>query len=360
MDQGDKRHEPTQHRRDEARRKGQIPKSQDLASAALLVGALLALMYFGRGMSQFFVEYLKLQLGTAWLHTDRDTTVAQYRDMLGELGESVLPFLGAILLVAVAVNVGQIGFMFLPEKLAFDFGRINPIKGVGRLFTLSNFTRLGFGVFKIIIVACVAFWSLWGRKEEIVTLGLHSALQVSIFIVDVSLWTALKIGAALLILALLDYAFQYWKHEQDLRMTDQEMQEEMRSLQGDPQVIARRRVIQRQLVMKRMANAAEKADAVVTNPTELAVAIKYDFGEMEAPIVVAKGAGVLAQRIRRIALEHNIPIVERKELARALYRDVEVNQQVPAEQYAAVAEVLKYVYELKGIDLPEAAREAAA
>ena len=286
MDQGDKKHEPTQHRRDEARRKGQTPKSQDLASAALLVGALLSLMYFGRSISRFFLTLMHLQLGSPSLSTDRDTAVALNRDMLLQLGEVVLPFFAAILLVAIAVNVGQVGFLFLPEKLSFDFSRISPLKGVGRLLNISNFTRLGFGVFKIIVVAAVAIWSLWGSKDEIVSLGLHSAVQVGSFIVDLSLWTALKIAIALLILALLDYAFQVWKHEQDLKMTDQEMREEMRSLQGDPQVIARRRMIQRQLVMNRMATAVETADAVVTNPTELAIAIKYDFGEMEAPLVV--------------------------------------------------------------------------
>ena len=158
----------------------------------------------------------------------------------------------------------------------------------------------------------------------------------------------MKIGLALLVLAIFDYGYQYWRHEQDLRMTPQEVREEMRNMEGDPQVASRRRAVQRQLVLGRLSQAVPRADVVVTNPTELAVAIQYDPEEMAAPVVVAKGAGVLAQRIRRLALENGIPILERKPLAQALYRDVDVNHAVPQDKYAAVAEVLAYVYHLKG------------
>ncbi len=358
MDQGDKQHEATPHRREQARQKGQTPKSQDLASAALLVGALLALMYFGDGIANFFVSYTKLQFETAWLDMDQGGAVANSRSVIYALSHVMLPFLGILLLIAIGVNLAQVGFMFLPEKVAFDTSRINPLKGLGRLVTITNFTRLAFGIFKILVVAGVGLWSLWGERDAIITLGSQSGLQIGTYIVEVTLWTCLKIGVALLILALLDYMFQRWKHEQDIRMTDQEMREEMRSMQGDPHMIARRRAIQRQLVLNRMSTIVPNADVVATNPTELAIAIKYDMASMEAPIVVAKGAGVLAQRIRRMALEHEIPIVERKELARALYKGVEINQPIPAEQYTAVAELLKYVYELKGIEPPTPANAA--
>jgi flagellar biosynthetic protein FlhB len=150
----------------------------------------------------------------------------------------------------------------------------------------------------------------------------------------------------------LDYAFQWWKQEQDLRMTPQEVREEMKDLQGDPQVIARRRSVQRQLALSRLSTMVPKGDVTITNPTELAVTIQYDPATMKAPIVVAKGAGLVAQRIRRLSLEHGIPIIEKKPLAQALYRDVEVNRPIPSQLYAAVAEVLAYVYQLKGKPLP--------
>jgi flagellar biosynthetic protein FlhB len=175
---------------------------------------------------------------------------------------------------------------------------------------------------------------------------------LGLLLIDVIFSTALWVGAALFALALLDYGFQRWKHDKDLMMTHQEMREEMKNLQGDPQIMSRRRAIQRQMALNRIGEKVPKADVVVTNPTELAVAIQYDPEKMAAPVVVAKGAGVLAQRIRRLALEHNIPVVERKPLAQLLYKEVDVNRAVPDQSYAAVAEVLAYVYQLKGKKMP--------
>jgi flagellar biosynthetic protein FlhB len=220
---------------------------------------------------------------------------------------------------------------------------------------MNSAMRLAFGVFKIVIVAAVALSSLYARREEILASTVLELPQLAAFIADVVFWTLIYAGVALLVLAILDYTYQRWKYEQDIRMTTQEVREEMKTLQGDPHVIARRRQVQRQLAMNRMGQAIPQADVVITNPTELAIAIQYDMATMPAPIVVAKGAGLVAQRIRRTALENDIPIVERKQLAQFLYKHVEINQPIPTEQYAAVAEVLKYVYELKGKSLPTAA-----
>ena len=216
--------------------------------------------------------------------------------------------------------------------------------------------RLAFGIFKIILVAAVAYSSLSGHRprRDSWLWPVSASLQIAGYLIDVVLWTTLKIGIALLILALLDYLFQWWKNEQDMRMTTQEVREEMKNLQGNPQVISRRKQIQRQLVMQRLTTTVPKADVVVTNPTELAIAIQYDPTTMNAPIVVAKGLlGTMAQRIRQLALEGGIPVVERKPLAQALYKDVEVNQPVPNQMYSGVAEVLAYVYQLKGKTMPK-------
>lgn len=350
---GEKQHEATQHRRQQAREQGQVARSQDLSSALLLLSAIAALMYFGEGLAEFFLDLAGRQLGgEAGLVVERTEFVRQWTSMIYGLGKVMLPILGTVFVVAVLANLGQIGFLFVPSKLGFDLGRVSPLKGARRLVSVSNFVRLGFGVFKIVIVAAVAGWSLWGQRDEILGLTEMTALSIATFLVEITFWTCLKVGGALLVLAILDYAFQRWKHEQDLRMTTQEMREEMKSLQGDPQIVARRRAIQRQLVLNRMHTAVPDADVVVTNPTELAIAIKYDHAAMEAPIVTAKGAGIVAQKIRRIALENNVPIVERKELARAIFKQVEIGKPIPSEQYAAMAEVLRYVYELQGKTLP--------
>jgi len=350
---GDKTHEATPYRRQKAREDGQVVKSQDLASAALLVAAVLILGYFGGSMSESLGRVTQEHLGgEAWIRLDAQDLANRSLHLTWELGKALVPVLGLVMLAGIVVHMGQIGFLFLPDKLALDINRINPLTNAGRIFSMANSVHLGFGLLKVGLVCAVAAWSLWGERGKLMTLMDQSSGEIAAYLFAVLFWTCLRIGGALLVLALFDYGFLWWKHESDLRMTTQEMREELKTQQGDPQIAARRKQVQRQLVMGRLSSTVPKADVVVTNPTELAIALQYDPEKMAAPVVIAKGAGVLAQRIRRLALERGIPIVERKELARALYQHVDINHPVPAEQYAAVAEVVKYVYQLKGKTLP--------
>jgi flagellar biosynthetic protein FlhB len=346
---GEKSQDATPHRRQQAREEGQVAQSQDLAAALILVVGLLVLIAVGGGIADFFAHLAQRQLGgDAWLSTNIDKMASESHGLALETGKALLPLLGAVWLAAIVAHIVQFGFIFAPGQVAFDLMRLDPLAGFRRMFSISNVVKLGFGLVKILIVGAVAFWALYSHRNEIVAAAALELPQLAAFSVSLVLWTSLKIAGALLILALLDYGYQRYKFEQDLRMTPQEMREEMRNMQGDPQVTARRRAVQRQLVLNRLSQTVPKADVIVTNPTELAVAIQYDASTMKAPVVVAKGAGLLAQRIRRLGLESSIPIVERKPLAQALYRDVEVNHPVPDSMYAAVAEVLAYVYHLKG------------
>jgi flagellar biosynthetic protein FlhB len=352
---GDKTHEATPYRRQKAREEGQVVRSQDLASAALLIGGLLVLWYFGSSLADFFGRLTSDYLGgTAWLAIDAQTTAHETAALAWRLAIAVLPLLGLLMLAAIAAQMGQFGFLYLPQKLAFDWQRINPLPNAQRIFSLTNLVHLGFGMLKVALIFAVAVWSLWGERRPLMNLAEQSTPEIAVYLLNLLLWTSLKIGGALAALAVFDYGYQYWKHEQDLRMTTQELKEEIKTQQGDPQIAARRKQIQRQMVLHRLSTTIPKADAIVTNPTELAIALQYDPETMPAPIVLAKGAGVLAARIRRLGLENNVPIVERKELARALYANVEIGDAVPVEQYAAVAEVIRYVYQLKGKRLPGA------
>ena len=351
---GDKTQDATPHRRQKAREEGQVAKSQDLGSAVLLLAGMLAWMISGAALVEFIGEYTQAQLGgEAWISADKQFAVVVWNRTLTQLARYVLPIFAVMFLVAILVNVAQIGFLFLPSKLGFDIKRLDPLKGLKRLFSISSTARLGFGLFKMVVIATVAYVSLYQERTAILGLTGLALPEVAAFILDIIFWTTVKIGIALFILAILEYAFQKWKHEQDLKMTQQEVREEMKNLEGDPQISARRRAVQRQLALNRLGEAVPKADVVITNPTELAVAIQYQPESMAAPIVVAKGAGVIAKRIRRLALEQGIPIVEKKPLAQALYREVDVNQPVPQDKYAAVAEILAYVYQLKGKDIPK-------
>jgi flagellar biosynthetic protein FlhB len=265
---------------------------------------------------------------------------------------TVVPMLALLTLAGLITQMGQFGFLYLPQKLALDWQRINPLSNWQRIASWSNAIHLGFGVLKVLFITLVAGWSLWGERGRLMNLADETTPEIAAYLFQVMLWTSLKIGGALVVLALFDYGYQFWKHEQDLRMTTQELKEEIKQQQGDPHIAARRKQIQRQMVLHRLSSTIPKADVIVTNPTHYAVALQYDHEKMAAPIVIAKGVDLLAKRIRELALQNAVPVVERKELARALYANVEIGQAVPAEQYAAVAEVVRYVYQLKGKRLP--------
>jgi flagellar biosynthetic protein FlhB len=346
---GDKSQEATPHRRQKAREEGSVARSQDLGSALLLLAGIGLLSMSAGALVEFLAAYARRQLGgEAWLVAEPGFAVAEWNGMLAQLARYMLPILGLLFAGAVVVNLGQIGFFFLPARVGLDLSRIDPLAGMRRMFSLDSLVRLGFALLKLAFIAGIALACLYHDFPRVLSLSGLPLPEIAAAIWQLVFWTALKIGLALLVLAILDFGYQYWRHEQDLRMTPQEVREELRNLEGDPQIAARRKAVQRQLLVHRLSQAVPKADAVVTNPTELAVAIQYDPEKMAAPIVVAKGAGVLAQQIRRLALEHGIPILERKPLAQALYRDVEINHPIPQDKYAAVAEVLAYVYHLKG------------
>jgi flagellar biosynthetic protein FlhB len=346
---GEKSFEATAHRRQEAREKGQVVFSQDLGSAAMLMLAGFLLMTMGGPVIEFCAKLMRNQLGEVPdLRTSQETLLSEWVRMTMPLGTVLLPIFGLLMLGGVLTTVLQVGLLWLPDHLAPDRSRISPASGLKRIFSLTGTARLGFGLVKVLIASFVAVAVVWMRWDDVMrSTGLDTG-PFAKFLVDITTSTVLWIAFVLLLLAVLDYGLQKWKFEQDLRMTHQEVREEMKNVQGDPQIISRRRQIQRQMVLNRISSSVPKADVVVTNPTELAIAIQYDPQEMAAPIVVAKGAGVLAQRIRKLALENNIPVVERKPLAQLLYKEVDLNKPIPTESYAAVAEVLAYVYQLKG------------
>lgn len=356
---GEKSFDATPYRRQKAREQGQVPYSQDLGSAILLlVGAGLLYLFQDNLASSVKRVAYRLFAEPLDLVSDPTNAATTLLGVMSEVSLALAPVIGLLLLAGVLTSVGQVGFLFVPERLAPDPSRINPIKGFGRLFSAQGVMKLSFGLFKVAVVAAATSMAVSGRIAAVFEAARMGAPQLAALIADTAFMTVFAAGIALLVLALADLFFQRWKHEQDLKMTAQEMKEEMKNLQGDPEIAARRRQVQRQMAQARISGAVPKADVVVTNPTELAVALQYDSETMAAPVVVAKGAGVLAQRIRRLALENNVPIVERKPLAQLLYKEVDIGRAVPADSYAAVAEVLAYVYQLKGKKPPRAPRAA--
>ncbi len=350
----DKQYEATEQRRRQAREQGQVPRSQDLTSAVLLLAGLLGLLYFGQDSSERMGRIFRHQLGNSHeLQISREMVFHQWTQIVAEVSLLTLPLLSLLVVVSAGVNLSQTGLLWLPDKVGPDLSHIDPLQNAQRIFSTQSLMRLLFGLFKIAIVAGMAAWALWGERFRLMSLTDYGAAQLAGYLVSLTLWTSIKVAIALVVLALFEYSYQYIKFENDLMMTHQEMREEIKEQMGDPQIINRRKKVQQELAKGRLKSTVPKATVVVTNPTELAIALQYEFETMASPVVLAKGAGILAQQIRRLALENSVPIVERKELARLLYSSADVGKPIPVEQYAAVAEVMRFVYELQGKALPQ-------
>ncbi len=355
-DLGEKTEQATPRRRQEARDKGQVARSTDLSVALTLLGAVVILHLSGGSLLEALALLTRKSLDS--LHTEAMTTQVLrlvYAHSMVFLFTVAAPFLFGMLAIAIAGNLLQTGFIWTPEPIKPDITRLDPFKGLKRLVSKRGFARLLVSIFKVLLIGVIAWVTIRRAIPSTAALMGLSPAEIVTFGGRLVISMGYKVAAALLILALLDYAFQRWQYEQDLMMTKQELRDELKRMEGDPLTRERRRRMQRQVAMQRMMQSVPKADVVITNPTELAIAVQYDPDEMAAPICVAKGAGFVAARIREIAAGSGVPIVENKPVARLLYRRVEVGGEIPVELYQAVAEILAYVYRVKGKTLPEAA-----
>ena len=339
----------TPRRREQARKRGQVFRSVEVGSALLLLGLFLVIKLSGAGA---YREIRDLTAGLFSRFRVEEWTVGQVNALflsLGVLGLKILaPIFLAAVLIAVAADLIQVGFVFSFEPIKPNFSRLDPIAGFQRMFSKRSLVELIKSLLKVTVVGWVCYSAI-RREIDLFPLLVDMEIGESVGLIGgLTLSVAWKAGAALLILAAADYAYQRWDYESGLRMSKQEIKEEMKETEGNPQIRQRIRERQRAMARRRMMQDVAKADVVVTNPTHYAVALKYDLQSMTAPQVVAKGQGFLAARIKEIAAEHRVAVVENETLARALYSSVEVDQTIPAELYQAVAEVLAFVYRLKG------------
>lgn len=347
---GDKTEAATPKKREEAREQGQVAKSTDLSAAIVLFFAVLMLGWFGPGITEAFKEVMKESLSQRVI-ADMEAGNAAVLAMRAVLmaGMAAAPMVLGIMVAAMLGNVIQVGLYATPARLAPKLSALSPLKGIKRIFGgLQPFVTLAMNIFKLLVVSFVGYTAVHGRLGEIVSAQRLDSIQAFGMGAGMVYDVALRVAIVLLILALFDWVWKKVKHERDLRMTKQEVKDEMKRMEGDPMIKARRRQIAMQMSRDRQKKAVPTADVVVTNPTEYAVALKYDAAGGGAPKVVAKGRGLIAAEIRRIAIENGVPILERPPLARALYRMVQVGQEIPEEFYSAVAEILAYVYELTG------------
>ncbi|MBP8128268.1 MAG: flagellar biosynthesis protein FlhB [Candidatus Hydrogenedentes bacterium] len=347
-DTGGERNIPaTPRRRERAREEGTVARSQDLSSAWALFVALLAMLLLGPGMLDTLGEAGRIFLGRTeeFLSGRTELDTLAWQAML-LLFRGVLPFMGVLLVAGLAINLLQVGFIFTAKPLVPKFERINPVSGFRKFFTARTFVELVKSIAKLLFIGAIAWFTLSSRTRDMVLLMLLAPGELvdAIGALIFALWWRVVAGMA--VIGLLDLGFQRWQHEKDLRMTQREFREEMKEMEGDPLIRRRVRQLQRQMAMQRMMTEVPKADVIITNPTEYAVALRYVMNEMDAPVVVAKGARLIAQRIRDLAIAHDVPIVERPDLARTLYRTVEIGQAIPEALFRAVAEVLTFVYRI--------------
>ena len=348
-DTGEKTEAPTARRLQDAREKGQVAKSADLSAAAGLLGGLLMLKFFGPTMILAFSNLLSRHLALDSVPIDGAYALFSTWPAILQHAWAILgPFFLVLIVIAIAVNLLQVGFLFTATPVTPSLEKISPLKGFQRLFSLRSAVRLFMNLAKIAFIGLVAFYTIRQFFPSLVGLTQLHSLECFRRGADLMFALGMRLGLALLFLALVDYAFQKYKMLQDLRMTKDEVKEELKRMEGDPLMRQRRRAVARQLAAQRTSRAVPQADVVITNPTELAIALKYEHSTMPAPKIVAMGAGFMAQRIRALALKHGVPIIERKPLAQALYKTCDVGDYVPPDLYRAVAEVLAYVFELAG------------
>ncbi|MFN3166313.1 MAG: flagellar biosynthesis protein FlhB [Phycisphaeraceae bacterium] len=342
--------DPTPRRLRQAREEGNVARSTDLTAAVMLLAAIVLLYALGTRLFEAMVALLhRLLTGADAANPTRADDLASIGTYLANLfGWTLLPLLIAIAAVGILVSAGQTGLMLTVKPLAPKFSRINPLSGVKRLVDARAAIRLVMSLGKVIIIATVATIIIVNEVDALAALPLMTVGAATAAVAKMNFLLALKLAGLLIVLALLDFWFQKFQHTRDMRMTKQEVRQELKDMDGDPVMKQRRARVARQLAMQRMAQQVPKADVVITNPTHLSIALRYDSETMRAPKVIAKGADLMAMRIRQIATANGIPLVERKPLARALYSSVEVGDEVPEEHYAAVAEILAYVYRLSG------------
>lgn len=346
---GDKTEAPTPRRRQEAQEAGQVARSPDLAAAILLLTALVMLNATGGHILSTMKLFVARMLSGASLD-DLDTSALAPLMGIGiqQVGIALLPLMAGIVIVAIIANVIQVGIVFNPGRLTPNFEALNPTRGFQKIFSGGiRPAKIGIQVAKLVVLSFVAYSGLHGKIGSIVTAQQLDFGQIFVLGSKTIFVIAMRLAVALLIIAIIEFFYARWRLEEDLKMTKQEVKEEMRRMEGDPKIKNRRRQVAMQRLRQKLKTEVPKASVVVTNPTHFAVALQYEES-MVAPRVVAKGQDFIALKIREIAIEHGIPILERPPLARALYKTVEVGHDVPEQFYAAIAEILAYVYQLTG------------
>lgn len=346
---GEKTEKATPKKKQDSRKKGQVAKSQDVNTAINLLAVFLLLLFIGPYMfekiSSLLIEFFQ---NSMLIQVTEESAPLLLIEVLKEMGLILAPILAAALIAGVAANYMQIGFMFSTETIQLKLEKLDPIKGFKRIFSIRAIVELLKSILKISVVGLVTFFVIWQRMDEIMVLSKKSIGNAMTTLADITVKVGIYASIALLVLALLDYLYQKYDYEKNIRMSKQDIKDEYKNIEGDPLIKSKIKQKQREMAMQRMMQEVPKADVVITNPTHYAIALKYDDQKSDAPYVIAMGVDFVAQKIKYIAKENDVVLVENRPLARALYDQAEIGQSIPEEFFKAVAEILAFVYKAKG------------
>ncbi len=346
-EQGERSEQATDSKREEFRKRGQVAHTRELGSAIILLSAAGCVYILSRYFFQNIFEVFNYSFGNDMVKLVREGNMMEALQFCAiKTGIIVAPIFGVAAVISAASSVVQIGFLQVEDALSPNFEKLNPIEGAKKLLSLRSLVEGLKSILKLCAIAFVLYYLLRGEVSRIPYLLTFSIAQIMNYLGTVTIKLLSGVGAVMLILALADYFFQRYDLEKKMMMTKQEVKEESKQREGDPMIKARIRRTQREMMSRRMMDAIPKADVVITNPTHIAIVLKY--GEnLPSPQVVAKGADLVAEKIKEIARLHNIPIVENKPLARTIFKTLKIGQVIPRELFVAVAEVLSYVYRLR-------------
>ena len=346
-DDAEKTEDPTPKRRQESREEGQVAESQELNTALTLLFSFVILFFvmphilkeIMQFITKVYSQYFAMEFSLLTIHN-------LSLEIMIFILKLIAPIFTMVMIVGVLSSILQIGFLFSPQIVQPEFSKLNPLQGIKQMFSKKTLVELIKSVAKIILVVGIAFITIRPVVSEFLLLIYSNLKKVVSLLGGLSFRLGIRVSLVFIVLGIMDLFYQKWQHEQDLKMSKKEVEEERKQTEGNPEVKQQRKQQQQEMAQQRMMQDVPDADVVITNPTHFAIAIKFDIETMEAPVVLAKGQDDIAQKIKEIAQENEIEIVEEKPLARALYRMVEIGEQIPAELYQAVAEILAYVYQM--------------
>ena len=338
----------TPKRRKKTREEGQVARSIELNNSAIFLAIVINFLLFSGYLYRHLFDIFTWGLGEGLLtHITPKSLYYIIIVVMKNFLITILPWLGVIMILGLAINIYQVGWFISIKPIIPKFSKINPLTGFSRFFSMQSLLNLLKSIAKVVIVGIILYYALKNETFKLINLMSESVGDILKYVSDLTFHIFLKMLFILIPIAILDYVYQKHDFEESIKMTKEEVKDERRQAEGDPHIKSKIRSKQFEVIRRRMLQEVPKADVIITNPTHIAVALLYERSNMEAPTVIAKGAGVIAERIKKIAKENNVPIIENKPLARTLFKAVELGEYIPESLYKAVAEILAYVYRLK-------------